>query len=334
MLRKINPKLLGCTAIFLVFSIPASASAGTDESWFGLASPGDEAELFAPGVISNGFNNRDLAMLPDGSEFYTSVNMRSFSVATILVIRKTDAGWAKPEVAGFATDRRTRYIEPAISPDGSKMFFVAAPAGVDDNMDIWMMGRVGGGWGKPMQLGDTINTPVNETFPSITSDGTLYFSRVSDDPGVEHIYRSRLIDGRYAPAERLPDNVNCGKTQFNAFVAPDESYLIVSVFGREDSLGSIDYYIVYRNAQDEWSQPVNLGDAINTKGAQEYSPFVSRDGRYFFFMSQRQPATVDNVSQPWTVDELTEIFNQSENGNSDIYWIDAGFIDRLRPDGF
>jgi len=334
MLQNLIPKLLGCTAVFTASLMPVYVTAGADTPWYGMTPPGDEAELFAPGIISNGFNNRDLAMLPDGSEFYTSVNMRNFAVATILSVRRTKAGWGKPEVAGFATDRGTRYIEPAISPDGARMFFVAAPAGVDDNMDIWVMDRAGGGWGKPVKLGDAINTPVNETFPSITSGGTLYFSRVSDDPGVEHIYRSRLVDGRYAPAERLPDNVNCGKTQFNAFVAPDESYLIVSVLGREDSLGSIDYYIVYRNALDEWSQPINLGDAINTKGPQEYSPFVSRDGKYFFFMSQRQPAARETASQPWTMDELTEIFNRPENGNSDIYWIDAGFIDELRPDGF
>lgn len=334
MLQNFIPRLLGRTAIFTALLMPVSVTADADTTWYGLAPPGDEAELFAPGIISNGFNNRDLAMLPDGSEFYTSVNMRNFAVATILAVRRTEAGWGRPEVAGFATDRNTRYIEPAISPDGSKMFFVAAPPGVDDNMDIWVMDRDGSDWGKPMKLGDTVNTTVNETFPSITDDGTLYFSRVSDDPGVEHIYRSRFIDGQYAPAERLPDNVNCGKTQFNAFVAPDESYLIVSVFGREDSLGSIDYYIVYRNAQDEWSQPVNLGDAINTKGSQEYSPFVSRDGKYFFFMSQRQPAGDEASSQPWTVDDLAAIFSQPENGNSDIYWIDAGFIDKLRPDGF
>lgn len=334
MLRNFIQKLAGCTAICTAVLMPAPANADPGEAWFGQAPPGDEAELFAPGIISNGFNNRDLAMMPDGSELYTSVNMRNFSVSTILGVRKTEAGWTLPEVAGFAKDRQTRYLEPAISPDGARMFFVTAPAGVDDNMDIWVMDRVGGGWGKPLRLGDAINTPVSETFPSITSDGTLYFSRVSDDPGVEHIYRSRFIDGRYAPAERLPDNVNCGKTQFNAFIAPDESYLIVSVFGREDSLGSVDYYIVYRNARDEWSQPVNLGDAINTKGSQEYSPFVSRDGKYFFFMSQRQPEVGGTPGQPWSVDELTAIFNQPENGNSDIYWIDAGFIDRLRPEGF
>lgn len=328
------PILIFCTMVSVAPASRAANGTAPDAPYFGQTPPGDKAELFAPGIISDGFNNRDLAMMPDGSEFYSSLNMRNFAVSTIIEVKWADGAWTAPAVAPFATQRQTRYIEPAISPDGSQLFFVAAPAGVDDNMDIWVMDRAGDGWGSPVRLGEAINTPVSETFPSITDDGTLYFSRVSDDPHVEHIYRARRVDGRYAPAERLPDNVNSGKTQFNAFVAPDESYLILSVFGRDDSLGSIDYYIVYRNARDEWSEPVNLGAGINTKGAQEYSPFVSRDGKYFFFMSQRQPAEVSAADRPWSMDELRKIHSAPENGNSDIYWIEAGFIEELRPDGF
>ena len=196
------------------------------------------------------------------------------------------------------------------------------------------MHRENGGWGKPEKLGENINTAVSETFPSITNDGTLYFSRVGDDPGVEHIYRSRWFDGQYAKAEKLPDQVNSGKTQFNAFVAADESYLIVSVYGREDSLGSIDYYIVYRNENDEWSEPVNMGDKINTTSAQEYSAYVSRDGKYLFFMSTRLPRDNDTGDEAYSLEYLSSIHNNPENGNSDIYWIDAGIIAELRPEGF
>ena len=196
------------------------------------------------------------------------------------------------------------------------------------------MERQAGGWGKAKQLGTNINTPVSETFPSVTNDGTLYFSRAGADPNVEHIYRARFVDGQYAEAEKLPDNVNCGKTQFNAFVAPDESYLIVSVWGREDSLGSIDYYIVYRNDKDEWSEPINMGEKINTAGAQEYSAYVSRDGKYFFFMSTRLPSGDNTGNGAYTAEDLGEIHNNPENGNSDIYWIDAGIIEELRPEGF
>jgi hypothetical protein len=333
MFQKSALLLLSCLA---VFSTPLLKAADNIPgiSYPDQNPPGDEARLFAPHVVSNGFNNRDVAMMPDGSEFYFAVNMRNFDLSTILTIRKLDDGWSEPEVALFASDQNMKYLEPAISPDGSRFFYVASTRDDGNNNDIWMMERMGAGWGSPVKLGNMINTPVGETFPSITNDGTLYFSRVSDDPRVEHIYRSRFVDGAYLEAERLPDNVNCGKTQFNAFVAPDESYLIVSVYGREDSIGSIDYYIVYRNADDQWSDPINMGEKINTEGAQEYSAFVSRDDKYLFFMSTRLPDKDGSGNQPYSMETLTQIYNSPENGNSDIYWIDAGIIEELRPEGF
>ncbi len=202
------------------------------------------------------------------------------------------------------------------------------------------MDREDGGWTNAQMLGETINTSLSETFPSLTNNGTLYFSRASEENHqVEHIYRARLVAGKYAEAELLPENVNSGKTQFNAFVAADESYLIVSVYGREDSIGSVDYYIVYRNKEDVWSKPINLGPLINTPSAQEYSSYVSRDGKYLFFMSTRLPekaigAAGSTSEHGFSYRYLEGVHRSPENGNSDIYWVEAGIIEELRPDGF
>jgi hypothetical protein len=76
----------------------------TGVSYLGQAPPGDTAELFAPGIVSNGFNNRDMAMMPDGSEIYYAVNMRRFDMATIMTARMVNGKWGKPEVAPFAKD--------------------------------------------------------------------------------------------------------------------------------------------------------------------------------------------------------------------------------------
>jgi len=303
-----------------------------NKSYLNQIPPSNDPELFAAEFISDGFNNRDMAIMPDGSEIYYAVNLRQFDLATILVTYKVKGKWSKPEVAPFATDMSYKYLEPAISPDGSKMYFVAAKRG-DTNNDIYVMDRTDDGWGQQKKLPTIINTSVSETFPSLTNDGTLYFSRVDENPQIEHIYRSRLVNGQYTEAERLPDSVNSGKTQFNAFVASDESYLIVSIYGREDSIGSIDYYIVYRNQDDQWSKPVNMGDKINTKSGQEYSAYVSRDGKYLFFMSTRLPDK-DNTTQKYSYKGLNKIHNSPENGLSDIYWMSADIIEKLRPEGF
>jgi len=49
-----------------------------------------------------------------------------------------------------------------------------------------------------------------------------------------------------------------------------------------------------------------MGERINTE-AGEYKPFVTYDGKYFFFSSSR-------------------------SGNGDIYWVDAKTIEELRPE--
>jgi hypothetical protein len=46
-----------------------------------------------------------------------------------------------------------------------------------------------------------------------------------------------LIDGKYQEPEKLPPQVNSGLTQYNAFIDPDEKYLIVPVNGRNDTFG-------------------------------------------------------------------------------------------------
>jgi len=198
--------------------------------YLGQEPPGAEPRLFAPGIVSTGLTDRDVAMTPDGNEFYfTAAVGNRFHRSAIVVVRRVEGRWMAPEVAPFSG--RYTDMEPAISADGSRFFFMSkrprtGSAEEDANEDIWSMERQGDGWGEPQNLGAPINTDVPEFFPSVTRDGTLYFTR-RDDGRSESIYRSRWLDGRYQEPERLGEEVNSAPTQFNAFIAPDESYLIV-----------------------------------------------------------------------------------------------------------
>ena len=142
------------------------------------------------------------------------------------------------------------------------------------------------------------------------------------------------MEGLYQEPELLPAQVNAGVNRFNAFVDPDETYLILGVAGMADSFGGTDYYIVFRNEQDEWSEPVNLGPRINTPGNLEYSAYVSPDGEFLFFMSQRPDWETLAPGGTFDAEALMRAAAEPENGNMDIYWIRADFLAGLRPQGF
>lgn len=66
---------------------------------------------------------------------------------------------------------------PAISPDGKTLYFVSDRPGGAGKGDIWSVNiNEDGSFGSPQNIGLPINTPDNEVFPYVGSDGVLYFS--------------------------------------------------------------------------------------------------------------------------------------------------------------
>ncbi|MCP3930088.1 MAG: hypothetical protein GY705_13420 [Bacteroidetes bacterium] len=335
---KMNPFLSGLSFLLLILSF--SCSQPTVDlpvvlkgDYLGQPLPSDTAELFAPGFISTGLYTRDLTMTPEMDELYFCVSALGYNL--IFYSKQVDGVWTEPEPAPFISDFNYMHYEPHITADGKRLLFLSnMPTDSDSegNEDIWAVDRTEEGWSTPYNLGAPVNTENAEFFPSTTKDGTLYFTRQMRGEQTNNIFRSRYVDGKYQEPEKLGPNVNCGAAQFNAFIDPDEKYIIVPVAGREDTYGATDYYIVFRDENDIWSEPVNMGEKINTEGGREYSPYVSPDGKYFFFMSTRSEVELNESNKNSAFKYFQEALSKPKNGNSDIYWIDAGFIEGLRPD--
>jgi hypothetical protein len=200
-----------------------------------------------------------------------------------------------------------------------------------NDMDLWIMDRVEGGWANPRPLPPPVNTERAEYFPSLTATGVLYFTSDLGAGTPSAIYRSRPTEDGWTEPERLPAEVNAGQNRYNAFVAPDESYLIVPIAGRDDSRGGTDYYACFRDADDNWSGPFHLGFAVNSPTGQEWSPYVSPDGKYFFFMGSRLPQRAPGAEGPLTLPEIRAMSGAIENGQPNIYWVEADLIEALRP---
>ncbi|HCV15501.1 MAG TPA: hypothetical protein DF637_04120 [Rikenellaceae bacterium] len=298
--------------------------------YFGQALPGDSAVLFAPNVISSGMNERDFAISPDGNEIFFCREIGNFKYTTIFYSQRIDNLWTTPEVFEYCVNPEYKYIEPHISPDGRKLFFISTMP-VDSssvgNEDIWVSVKNNDKWETPQNLGPPVNTKSKEFFPSVTYDGTIYFTHLDTIANEEFIYRSRYLAGKYQQPEKLCSNVNIGRARYNAFVAADESYIIIPAFGMADSFGGTDYYISFRDSLDNWSQPINMGAKINTTNPKEWSASVTPDGKFIFFMSAKMG---NNTLGVLNTQSLLDFHNSPQNGNTDIYWISSSIIDDLK----
>lgn len=162
------------------------------------------------------------------------------------------------------------------------------------------MERTSTGWSELKSIGALFDDiPIMRL--SASSKDTYYF-----DVGtvVGAIRYSRLIDGKREEPKALGEKVNTGKWIAHPFIAPDESYWIWDA-ERENGYGDNDLYISFRQQDGSWGAGINMGDKINT-AAQENGGFLSPDGKYFFF-------------------------NRHLKSGGGIYWVDAQFIETLRP---
>jgi len=65
---------------------------------------------------------------------------------------------------------------PALSADGTKLFFASDMPGGYGGMDLYYAERDGDRWGSPINLGPNVNTEGQELFPFIKKDGTIHFA--------------------------------------------------------------------------------------------------------------------------------------------------------------
>jgi hypothetical protein len=167
------------------------------------------------------------------------------------------------------------------------------------------MDRGENGWGKPRSLGSSVNTGGRALYPTTTTSGALYFQSTRDTGfGGPDIYRAPLVDGSYPAAENLGSAVNTEYAEMDNVIARDGSYLIVSA-KKPGGMGGSDLFISFRAPDGSWSEMANMGDRVNSANG-EGCPMLTHDGNFLFFISNR-------------------------SGRDENYWMDAGFIEELRP---
>ena len=278
--------------------------------------------LFTLAPINTNMNERDIAISPDGKEMFYTVVLQPTLFHTILYCKKDNNGnWTAPQVASFSGIYSD--MEPAFSPDGKKLFFSSnRPDTLRKiiNYDIWYVEKSKNEWINPKNLGPEVNTASNEYYPSVASNGNLYFTAEYDKgTGKEDIFICKLIDGKYSPSIPLDTGINSPLYEFNAFVSPDESYILFTSFGRKDDKGRGDIYFSSKDDKGNWLPAKNL--AIVNSDKLDYCPFVSFDSKTLFFTSERHLVPEKFNGNKATYEDLKRLFQQRQNGTGNIYQV-------------
>ena len=279
------------------------------------------AELFGPGTISTGMNERDFALSPDGKELFYSVQVQPSLFHAIITMKKDHNGkWSKPEVAAFSGHYSD--LEPAYSPDGNWLYFSSnRPLNGDKpkDFDIWRVEKINGAWSNPKPVTE-INTSANEYYPSVSASGNIYFTaEYKNGIGREDIYCSKWENGQFLTPVPLDTNVNSKTYEFNAFVSPDEHFILFSSYGRPDDKGRGDLYISIKNQEGKWQPAKNL--SMLNSDRLDYCPFVSFDKKILFFTSEKHLLPSSYNGKAITYAALQKVSSDPMNGGGNIYWI-------------
>ena len=297
----------------LIFGIPAQRNdfPVLKGPYLGQKPPGVKPEIFAPGVLNTEKMGAFCSVFsPDGNEFYfVHYEKENESSGGISWMKRVDNVWTEPEMLHFNSTATEN--DMCISADGRKLFFRswrALPEGdkPEDRSHLWFVERKEEGWNeaKPLLCG---GVSVRTGYPSIAANGNLYFAQRYVE--VFGIYRAKPVQGAYSTPDHVFTAVDSVVTEGDMFVAPDESYMIISCWDHPDNIGSGqgDLYIAFQKDDGTWTEEINMGKRINTQFG-ENCPQVSPDGKYFFF----------NRYDP-----------DAKEGN--IYWMDAKIIQSLKP---
>ena len=148
-----------------------------------LSQKDDKGKWSKPQTIDSELNSEmdegACCFSPDGKSMYLTICKTDPNYpryATIAVSSRSDASWSKPKDLVISKDTLSSYAHPAVSPDGEWLYFTSDMPGGLGGLDIWRCKLIGNEVGNLENLGEPVNTPGDEMFPTFRPNGDLYFS--------------------------------------------------------------------------------------------------------------------------------------------------------------
>lgn len=179
-----------------------------------------------------------MAFSPDGTTMYLSRARREPNANTgveIFTSQRSDAKWSAPVPFEITHDTISSYAHPAVSPDGQWLYFTSDMPGGQGGRDIWRI-NLNERQGSLENLGEWINTPGDEMFPTFRTDSVFYFAS-NGHPGYGglDIFRAELTPSGGWKVTNMGTPVNSSADDFGITFGEGESGFFSS--NRTDNRG-------------------------------------------------------------------------------------------------
>ncbi|GGH06825.1 hypothetical protein [Silvibacterium dinghuense] len=245
--------------------------------------PSSTPRPFAPALLRQGnlFGMGRVAFSADGREFYYALNDSWISGvhAQLRCLRFTghapDHGWSQDILIG------EQFLSPTLSADGNTLSMRhIVPHGSMNN--VWESHRTASGWSAPAPFLEE-SFGVYDYMPTRSGNAYVGSEPDADDKahGIDYAYSVLTFSGNQPQVRSLGRPVNEPGFNGDLYIAPDESYLIVSA--KETPTYQSQLYIAFHRRDGSWTTPVSLGEKINRGLAHRWGQYVSPDGKYLFY---------------------------------------------------
>ncbi len=208
----------------------------------------------------------------------------------------------KPENLG--PNINTQYDEywPSLSADESMLVYTVLlpideknPAFHGNRQeDLYFSRFENGQWQQAKDMGTPPNTSDNEGAQSISGNGLfmVFTGCMRDDGyGLCDLYYSENRNGTWTSPKNMGPPINTSNSEKQPALSSDGRVLYFSS-SRLGGFGNYDLWMSVRGEDGSWSEPVNMGENINTEGSDQ-SPFMHPDNKTLYFSSNGWPGMGD-----------------------------------------
>ena len=286
------------SAIVAAFYFNASSQDGNC-NYFDLPKPDSIPNDFNPKILDlNGSFKFNVELKKCDEIYFTTIDSKE----NIYFSKKHNDKWSTPKIASFS-DTNHSDADPFLTKDGNRIYFISErPTSAHDNnqdWNIWYADNENGIWADPKPLPKPINSDeYDEYFFSISDKGNAFFSsNRKGGNGSFDIYTVKILgDNKFGEPKNIGQPVSTEKYEFDPYISPDERFIIFSV----NENGNSSLYYSFRDAEENWTEPQNLGSQINTS-RQDFAPSLSADGQFIFYSN--------NGKLRWVSSEILKIPN-------------------------